>query len=314
VSSDLHVNNKTNKTVLVTGAHGFLGRHVARSFARDGWTVTGLGHGTWDRATADAYGITFWHSADVTLDTLVTYAGKPDVIAHCAGSGSVGFSVEQPHQDFVRTVANTAAVLEYVRLHSRHTVVAYPSSAAVYGNAVRLPIREDALLAPASPYGVHKLMAEQLCRSYAIHSRVAVAIVRYFSIYGEGLQKQLLWDACAKVGRGESSFFGTGEELRDWVHVEDAATLLKTAALHATPACPIVNGGSGSGVMVRDILGELLRALGDATPTFNGTPRPGDPKGYEADIAAATAWGWAPTIAWRDGVRRYASWYAGRNL
>ena len=304
--------NAMSKTVLVTGAHGFLGRHVARAFANDGATVTGLGHGAWDRSTADHFGLTFWHSADVTLDTLVTYGGKPDVIVHCAGSGSVGFSVEQPHQDFVRTVANTAAVLEYVRLHSPRTVVVYPSSAAVYGNAIRLPIREDSALSPASPYGVHKLMAEELCQSYARHYGVAVAIVRYFSIYGEGLQKQLLWDACAKALRNESAFFGTGEELRDWVHAEDAAALLRTAAMHATPDCPIVNGGSGTGVTVREILTELLAAAGKPSPTFNGTPRPGDPKGYEADIAAATAWGWAPTIPWRDGVRRYATWFASR--
>ena len=302
-----------NKTILITGAHGFIGRHVARQFANAGHTVTGLGHGAWDRDEWSRFGITFWHTADVTLDTLMTYAGRPDVIVHCAGSGSVGFSVQQPHQDFVRTVTSTAAVLEYVRLHSPKSVVVYPSSAAVYGNAERLPIRETDPPRPASPYGVHKLMAEDLCRSYATHFDVPVAIVRLFSIYGEGLQKQLLWDACAKAARAETAFFGSGKESRDWLHVDDAAALLMTAAANASTACPIVNGGSGQDAQVCDVLDELFTASGVGDrPRFTGVAKPGDPLGTLAETSAARSWGWQPTIPWRDGVRRYVRWYAER--
>ena len=302
-----------NKAALVTGAHGFLGRHVARYLAGAGYTVTGLGHGAWDRAEAESFGLTFWHTADITLDSLVTYAGEPDVIVHCAGSGSVAFSMLHPHQDFVRTVSATAAVLEYVCLHSAHTAVVYPSSAAVYGAAERLPIRENDGRRPASPYGVHKSMAEDLCRSYANHFGVSVAIVRFFSVYGDGLQKQLLWDACSKAARGDSTFFGTGHELRDWLHVQDAASLMHFAALHASAACPVVNGASGEGLTVHEVLAEIFRACGStAALGFSGTPRPGDPVGYHADVSAARAWGWQPGVAWRDGMARYVSWFQGR--
>lgn len=301
------------KSAVVTGAHGFLGRHVARHLADAGYTVTGIGHGAWDRAESERFGLTFWHTADITLDELVTYAGEPDVMVHCAGSGSVAFSMSHPHQDYVRTVSTTAAVLEYVRLHSPRTAVVYPSSAAVYGAAERLPIRESDALHPTSPYGVHKYMAEKLCRSYADHFGIAVAVVRFFSVYGEGLQKQLLWDACSKATRGEATFFGTGAELRDWLHVKDAASLLQAAALHASPSCPIVNGASGEGLTVRDVLAEIFRAYGSmATLDFSGMPRPGDPVGYHADVTAATAWGWQPAVAWRDGMRRYVDWFKGR--
>lgn len=299
-------------SVLVTGAHGFLGRHVARQFASAGYLVIGMGHGSWDSAESRSYGLTFWHTADITLDDLVTYAREPDVIVHCAGSGSVAFSMTHPHQDFNRTVSATAAVLEYIRLHSPHTVLVYPSSAAIYGDAERLPILETDASHPASPYGVHKLMAEDLCRSYANHFGVAVAIVRFFSVYGEGLQKQLLWDACSKAARGDSHFFGTGAELRDWLHVSDAASLLLTAAKHASPSCPVVNGGGGEGLAVRDVLEEVFRDYGNTAELgFSGTPRPGDPVGYHADVSAAAAWKWKPLVAWRDGMARYVNWFKG---
>lgn len=298
------------KTVLVTGAHGFVGRHVARRFADAGYVVTGVGHGAWDRSEFSKCGVTFWHQAHVDLDSLVTYGGEPDVIAHCAGSGSVMFSMRHPLQDYDRTVSSTAAVLEYVRLHSHGTIVVYPSSAAVYGNAGNLPIRESAARQPISHYGVHKLLAEHLCQSYASNFDVPVAIVRYFSIYGEGLRKQLIWDACSRVASGTFTFFGSGDELRDWLHVDDAARLLMVAASHAARDCPIINGGSGDGVAVRDILALVFREFGLEQPMqFSGEARLGDPLGYQADIQLANAWGWHPEIPLADGVNRYVEWF-----
>ncbi len=297
-------------SVLVTGAHGFLGRYVARHFARNGWLVTGMGHGTWSESEFREWGLSFWHNAPVELDALVTYGGEPDVIVHCAGSGSVSFSLVHPREDFLRTVSSTSAVLEYVRKYSPMTRVAYPSSAAVYGNAEQLPIKESQPLKPASPYGLHKRMAEQLCLAHAAHFGLKLGVVRFFSIYGEHLKKQLLWDACNKLSQGEHSFFGSGGEVRDWLHAEDAATLLAASALHADASCPIVNGGSGEGVAVREILAELFDEFGVSSgPEFSDAPRAGDPRDYQADISCAAQWGWAPLIGWRQGVRRYVRWF-----
>lgn len=303
------------KSVLVTGAYGFVGKFVARYFADQGYVVTGLGHGTWDSQEYSKFGLTFWHTSDVTLESLVTYAGEPDVIVHCAGSGSVGFSMAHPYQDYVRTVSSTAAVLEYVRLHSPRTAIVYPSSAAVYGLAQRLPIMEDAPLCPVSPYGMHKLLAEMLCRSYAASFNLPIAIVRFFSIYGAGLQKQLLWDACNKIAQGERVFFGTGAELRDWLHVTDAAALLFSVTSKASSACPIFNGGSGEGISVRDALATLFAAYGiQEGPKFNGEVRLGDPAGYQADMKnAMETLGWSPKVSLHAGMHDYVKWFKELN-
>ena len=218
--------------------------------------------------------------------------------------------MEQPHQDYLRTVANTAAVLEYIRLHSPKTVLVYPSSAAVYGDVETVPIVESAPLRPASPYGVNKVMAEELCHSYARHFGVAVAIVRFFSIYGQGLRKQLLWDACRKMSSGEMTFFGTGQEVRDWLHVDDASSLLIFAAAVASPQCPVVNGGSGAEVANSMLLEKLRRAVGASGPVvFSGAGRGGDPSRYVADTKQALALGWSPRVALDDGIQGYVDWF-----
>jgi UDP-glucose 4-epimerase len=245
----------------------------------------------------------------VNTQTLAALS-SPDAVFHCAGSGSVSFSLAEPAQDFARTVGTTLDVLEFLRRRAPQAVLVIPSSAAVYGAVRNVPISPDGPFNPVSPYGVHKKLAEDLCRSYARHFNVRVAIVRLFSVYGTGLRKQLLWDACNKLASGNGRFGGHGGEIRDWLHIEDAARLLIAAAHHASPGCPAVNGGSGKGVAVRDMLTDLLAALASSVRLeFTGTARPGDPDIYVADIAGAKAWGWSPREDRIDALRTYARWF-----
>ena len=297
-------------TILVTGANGFLGRHVSRAAAAQGHQVVGVGHGDWAEDTWRHWGLSAWYELDVTLASLVAHAGRPDVLVHCAGSSSVGFSFDHPAQDFERTVVTTLDVLEYLRTTAPDTALVYPSSAAVYGSAATLPISEECPLAPISPYGVHKRIVEDLCRSYGESFGIRVAIVRIFSAYGVELRKQLLWDACQKVQAGDFRFGGTGRETRDWVNGEDVARLLLIAGDYAVPGTAIVNGASGTEVAVESILAVLLESLGaDRGPEFTGTARAGDPERVVGDPSRVLAWGWSPERPWHDGVRDYAAWF-----
>jgi UDP-glucose 4-epimerase len=296
--------------VLVTGAFGFVGRHVARAAAREGYTVRGIGHGSWTRAEWREWGLGDWHPSDVTLDAIVSYAGEPDIIVHCAGSGSVGFSMSHPAQDFDRTVVTTRDVLEYVRLHRPTAKVVLPSSASVYGDVQTLPIGIDAPLRPVSPYGVHKQMAEELALVYARHFGISIAIVRLFSVYGVGLRKQLLWDACTKLSRGPVNFGGTGTETRDWLHVEDAARLLLAAGRAVLPGRPIINGAAGNGVPIRWIIETIANTLGSVgNVQFSGISRPGDPLHFVADVSQAHALGWRAERTLEEELARYVEWF-----
>jgi UDP-glucose 4-epimerase len=298
------------RTVLVTGANGFIGRHVCRAAALQGNRVIGIGHGDWTEESWSSWGLSAWHELDVTLASLLAHAGQPHVVIHCAGSASVGFSMENPAQDFERTVGTTLEVLEYLRTCAPETALVFPSSGAVYGCAATLPITEESPLAPVSPYGVHKKIAEDLCRSYSRSFGLRVAIVRIFSAYGVELRKQLLWDACRKALVGDYRFGGTGRETRDWVNAEDVARLLVVAGDHAVPGATIVNGASGQAVAVESMLTVLFEALGiGEKPQFTGAVRPGDPERIAGDPSRALAWGWSPQRPWQDGVREYAQWF-----
>jgi len=314
------------RTVLVTGGAGFLGQACARRFRAAGWHVVGLGHGRWTDDEARAAGYDRWVNAGVTAEAL---AGLADLgqdlraVAHCASNGSVPYSLEQPLDAYERTVGSTVVLLEHLRRHAPAAAVLYPSSAAVYGAAPDRPLQESDTPNPVSPYGFHKQMVETLLAAYAACFGQPAVAVRFFSIYGPGLRKQLLWDASGRLLSGGSpqTFFGTGDETRDWIHVEDAAALMLHLADRATvaptgpPRLEIVNGASGERVTVREVLERLARALGSpAEIRFNGTVRAGDPRFYLAAVGRMHATGWRPTTSLDDGLADYAAWARAARL
>jgi UDP-glucose 4-epimerase len=298
------------RIALITGARGFLGRHVARALEASGFEVHGLGHGEWDRLEAMRWGVARWVSADVDPDSLLALKVRPNVIVHCAGGGSVGAADQRPFEDFDRSIRSVAAVLDFQRGFAPDARLVIPSSAAVYGRAGLLPIDETAPLKPISVYGLHKQLVEQLVEYYAANFHLRISIVRLFSLYGVELRKQLFWDACRKLAVGDFRFPGAGDEIRDWLHVDDAAELLRLATEHADRACPVVNGGAGRGRSVASVLALIAARFGcKGRIVFTGEQRPGDPSRYEANIARAIEWGWCPHRDMDAELDSYVDWF-----
>lgn len=263
--------------------------------------------GAVDDSLRASLGVYKWHTGGVNPDVLAAIDDVSEIY-HCAGSGSVSLSLTDPRGDFSANVIATSDVLEYARQNPGVKVV-IPSSASVYGAVSDLPIRIDSKHNPVSPYGVNKCIVETLCHQYGKFFGVPISLIRYFSVYGEGLRKQLLWDASRKLLQGDALFFGTGDETRDWIQVDDAAELMVLAANVASPSVTVMNGASGNAISVRDVVDKLARAMNvPGKVQFNGQVRAGDPLHYLADISQARETGWSPAISFDDGLSRYAHW------
>ena len=288
----------------VTGAHGFIGRHVARRFIATGWRVIGV-----DRIPpleTDPPAVTA-EVGDTALSAALARSGPPQAVFHGAGNGSVGRSIADPAMCRRDTLDSTLRLLAFLGSHAPTCRVVFPSSAAVYGAAENAPLREDRACAPVSPYGEHKLAAERAC----LGSGQPVAILRMFSVYGPGLRKQLPWELGRRLlgEPGPIALFGTGDETRDFFSVHDAAEVIVALAGGNHPSPLIVNGGTGIATSVLQFAQMLAAALGvNQGVTFNGLARVGDPQFYCADTTRLRGLGFRPATTLTDGLRAYAAW------
>jgi UDP-glucose 4-epimerase len=307
-------------TIWITGGKGFIGRHLARRCAESGARVLGIGHGLWPSGDAANWSFSHWINGEIessNLSQLARASGLPDTVFHLAGGSSVGLSLQNPLEDFTRTVETTARLLEWTRIQAPDARVLAVSSAAVYGAGHSALIAENAPISPYSPYGCHKSMMEALCRSYGENFGLKTGVVRLFSVYGPGLEKQLIWDLCHKLHTDRTGLLtlgGTGEEMRDWIHVSDAVELLWAARGACDVRCAFLNGGTGVGTAISQVADEVLRAWGAAREViFSGIARPGDPRYLVADTSRARGLGFDPRMAFSPGVQGAVDWFRSRS-
>ena len=302
--------------VLITGARGAIGRHVAAEAKRRGARVIGLGHGAWS-GDPDLPAIDRWVNGDVTsdnLDTLAELSVPPDLIVHLAGGSHVGASIDHPAEDFRRTVVGAQQLVEWMRTRSPAARLVVASSAAVYGNAAASPIPEGSPFAPTSPYGTHKAMVEMLAVAYARQYGINAAIVRLFSVYGPGLRKQVVFELFQRLLKGERllQLGGTGRESRDFVFVSDAARLLLDAGALANQEVPVFNGSTGVSVTVDQLARAMAELFADVQITFSGEVRKGDPSSLVGDQTRAQAAGLITETSLDAGLRQTFEWISAQ--
>lgn len=298
-----------HRNVLITGGLGFLGSNLCRELAVADYKLTGIGHGC--EKNAKSIGYSRWVDSDLNLTALESLEEKFDVIIHCAGKVSGSESLLNPHSDYRSNVQTTAELIEFVRRKNRHALTIYASSAAVYGSADHFPTTTDQPLKPITPYGSHKKVSEELMRTANLCFGLRFSIIRFFSIYGPGLRRQLLWDALEKITSSDevANFSGTGQEIRDWIFIDDAVQLIKKVMNTEQQGFQIFNGASGIPITNSEILSKLMRISGwRKAVNFDGIARSGDPIKFLGNINGQGI-NWHTETTLEIGIERVVEWY-----
>jgi len=291
--------------ILIIGSRGFIGSNCAKYFAQTGNNV--FEADVIDHAVSN---YTKLDTINTNFDTLFT-KDAIDVCINASGSAHVGFSFEKPDKDFELNVLNVHKLLVAIRTYQPNCKFINFSSAAVYGNPETLPIHENAVRNPLSPYGFHKLQSEYLLKEYNRFFQIPTCNVRVFSAYGPGLRKQLFWELSQKaLGNPHNIIlYGTGNETRDFIYIDDLVKAIELLIDHAAFDGSSYNIASGLETSIKHVA-ELFFESFDQTLTFsfNNMEKKGDPNNWVADIGALKQIGFSPKVSLKAGLEQTAFW------
>jgi len=299
-----------DRTILLTGVAGFIGRYIAKHFSSEGWSVIGIDNVSPENAPlfnlSTYYNL---HLPNMAFSDLLQ-KHSPNICIHCAGRSSVGFSIDEPSSDFYDSTVLTFEILNALRHHAPGCRFIFLSSAAVYGNPESLPVRETDPAAPISPYGFHKWQCEQLCLEFSKIYGLSTASLRLFSAYGTGLRRQVLWDICQKIFIHKAIHLqGTGKESRDFIHAIDIPKAASIVSTQSPMQGEVYNVGSGQEVTIEDLARMMLDATSSNLPLiFNKIVPPGTPLNWQADITRLRSLGFHPSIPLAQGLQSYVNW------
>lgn len=295
------------KKILITGINGFIGSNCAEYFSNKGYEVFGI-----DLYSSGELRENFKHG-EINITNLKSFNQEFDYILHLAGTGTVSAATKSPELEYTKTFNSTEHILEFMQFYNRKAKLIYSSSAAVYGDLYTGEIKETDILNPISVYGQHKVEVEQICKKYHENFNLDINIIRFFSIYGNGLKKQILWDFSNRLFKNkENSFincFGTGEECRDFIHISDSIHLIEIM-MNLDKRFLIVNGGTGVSTKIKNVL-ELLKNEYSLKKelVFDNIIQKGNPKSIIANTDLASSLGFKPKVDLEKGIKEYARFF-----
>ena len=293
--------------ILIIGCNGFIGHHAYNFFSKnDEYHVTGCD--ITDNLDKDNFKLISPLNFD--FESLFS-ENKFDVCLNASGMANVALSEKDPLKDYEANVVNTIQILDAIRKNNSKCKFINLSSAAVYGNPDKLPITEDLIPNPISIYGYHKLQAELLCKEYAKIFNLNTISLRLFSVYGEGLKKQLLWDLSSKINSEGTilSMFGKKDDSRDYIYILELMNVIKLVIEKVNFDGKAINVANGIETTIEEIVTSYSKISNcNKQIEFTNEYLPGYPSKWQADISSLKEIGYKSSVTLEQGLKSYYGW------
>jgi nucleoside-diphosphate-sugar epimerase len=304
---------------LVTGVAGFIGSHLAGALLDSGAHVTGVDCFTdyYARSIKEANlaqhrgreGFRFVEARIQDADLTGLLDGVTHVF-HLAAQAGVRKSWGRDFRTYTENNIEASQLLLEACVGVPLQRFVYASSSSIYGDNAAIPMREDAVPQPVSPYGVTKLAAEQLCYLYHANHGVPATSLRYFTVYGPRQRPDMGFHRFIRAAiKGEPiTLYGDGEQTRDFTFVKDAVAATAAAGTQGVPG-RAYNIGGGSRVSINQVLEMIGRISGRPLDVRREPAQKGDMRDTFADTALAKAdLGFAPTVSLEEGMEAEYRW------
>lgn len=304
---------------LVTGAAGFIGSHLTAGLLDTGASVVGVDCFTdfyardiKERNLAEnklREGFRFAETTVQDADLPALLDGVTHVF-HLAAQAGVRKSWGRNFRAYTANNIEATQILLEACVGRPLERFVYASSSSVYGDRAAIPMREDALPQPVSPYGVTKMAAEQLGYLYHVNYGVPATAMRYFTVYGPRQRPDMAFHRFLRAAlKGEPiTLFGDGEQTRDFTFVADAVAATIAAGERGVPG-KAYNIGGGSRVSMNEVLAIIERIGGQSLEIVREGTQKGDMRDTYADTSLAKKdLGFAPKVALEEGIRAEYQW------
>ncbi len=278
--------------ILITGGAGFIGKYLVEYFVKNHTVLVydNLSNSTKkDSEYVIAKGAKFCKGDILDFEKLAEFS-KVDVVIHLAAKSDVTESVINPGNTNEVNVAGTANVLQCC-IRNKIKKIIFASSAAVYGNSKEIPIKENSVTSPVSPYGESKLAAEKIIQDTCKQNDISYVILRMFNVYGKGQNDQYA-GVITKfmqniLQKRPVVIYGDGKQTRDFVSINDVINAFECSILSKKNGT--YNIASGKSVSINELAKIIFDVFGKKLDVTNEDAKKGDIKNSVADISNAAS-------------------------
>jgi UDP-glucose 4-epimerase len=307
--------------IIVTGAAGFIGSHLAEALLLQGEEVIGVDEFNdyyepifkrKNAAKLESFPNFQLIEGDIQFLDWQTLLKEVELVYHQAAQAGVRASWGKGFRTYTeRNINATQVLLEAIKDAQNLKRLVFASTSSVYGDAETLPTHEEIIPLPVSPYGITKLAAERLCGLYHKNFGVPCVSLRYFTVYGPRQRPDMAFHKFFRTILQDEAIpvYGDGQQTRDFTFVSDVIAANLAAATTPAAVGEIFNIGGGSRVVLAEVLETMADIVGKPIKRNHIEKAMGDARHTAADVSKARKiLGYQPQVSLREGLTQEWHW------